>query len=155
MRRVMACAGLVAVLVSGLVVGGPPSLAASSLAPSSAAAASGGLLGPGPPLPAEAAVWSSDGVLKKGRQQHAYRYQVETDEPYWSLELFVLDSRNHQVASAFQAVGADPMSGRANFRFWSQATRPGRFTIRARLTWGDYDREERWLEPRTFRLRRP
>ena len=146
MRRAIAYA----VLVAGLALGGLP-----LPTPASAVTHSDGLLGPNAPLPAEAAVWSPDGVLKKGRQRHTYRYQVETDEAYWSLELFVYDPRHHKIASAFQAIGADPMSGRANFRFWSQATRPGRFTIKARLTWGDYDREERWLEPRTFRLRRP
>ena len=146
MRRVIAYT----VLVAGLALGGLP-----LPSPAAAVPRTDGLLGPITPLPAEAAVWSPDGVFKKGRQQHTYRYEVDTDEEYWSLELFLYDPRDRKVASAFQAIGADPMSGRANFRFWSQATRPGTFTIRARLTWGDYDREERWLEPRTFRLRRP
>jgi hypothetical protein len=134
MRRVIAYA----VLVAGLALGGLPS-------PTPAFAA---------PLPAEASVSSSDGVFKQGHQQHAYRYQVETAEEFWSLELFVYDPRGHKIASAYQTTGADPMSARATFSFWSEATRPGKFTIKARLTWGDYDREERWLEPQSFRLRR-
>ena len=133
MRRVIAYA----VLVAGLALGG-----LTVQTPASAA-----------PLPADATVWSPDGVLKNGHQRHAYRYEVETAEPYWSLEIFVLDPRGHQVASDYQTSGADPKSARVTFGLWSQATRPGKFTIKARLTWGDYDREERWLEPRTFRLR--
>ncbi len=131
MRRAIAYA----VLAAGLVVGGLPT-------PAQAAG----------PLPAEASVWSPDGVLKHGHQRHAYRYTVETAE-YWSLEIFVIDPRGHQVASDYQTSGADPKKARVAFGLWSQATRPGKFTIKARLTWGDYDREERWLEPRTFRLR--
>jgi hypothetical protein len=119
----------------------------------------GGLTSPAPasaaPLPAEASVWSPSGVFEKGAQRHAYRYEVETAEAYWSLEIFVYDSRGRQIAFDNQTSGADPSSARASFRFWSQATRPGRFTIKTKLSWGDYDREERWLEPRTFRLRRP
>lgn len=113
-----------------------------------------GLLDPVvPPLPAEASVWSRDGTLGNGRQQHSFRYRVTTAEEYWSLELFLLDRRGRQVASAYQNVGADPMSGRDVFRFSSRSARPGKFTIRARLTWGDYDRAEQWLEPHTFRMR--
>ena len=125
-----------AVLVAGLVVG-------SLSAPAQA----------GEPLPAEASVRTSDGALEHGSQKHAFHYRVETNETTWSLELFLIDPSGRQIASSYQAVGADPKVGRDVFRFWSQSTRPGRFTIRARLTWGDYDQAVRWLEPRTFRLR--
>ena len=108
-----------------------------------------------PPEPTvDARFWSPDGTIGLGRQRHAYRYQVEAGESFWSLELFLLDPKGRRIASGFQAGGADPARGRGLFRFWSQGTRPGRYTIKAKLSWGDYDRAERWLEPRTFRLRR-
>jgi len=138
-----------AVLVAGLLVTSPGYAA-------DAAPRTDGLLDfLIPPEPTvDARFWSPDGTLGPGRQTHAYRYRVETDESFWSLELFLLDPKGRRIASAQQASGADPASGRDLFRFWSQGTRPGRFTIKAKLSWGDYDRAERWLEPRTFRLRR-
>jgi hypothetical protein len=107
----------------------------------------------GDPLPADAGVRTADGTLKHGSQKHAFHYRIETNEATWSLELYLIDPSGRQIASSYQAVGADPKVGRDVFRFWSQSTRPGKFTVRARLTWGDYDQSVRWLEPQTFRLR--
>lgn len=144
MRRLVAHA----LLVVGLAVVGLTAPAAAD------EPRSRGLLDPlVPPMPAEANVWSRDGVLKQGRQKHVFRYRVETAEALWALELFLVDTQGRQVAFSHQRSGSDPASGRDTFRFWSQATVPGRFTIRAKLTWGDYDQAEKWLEPRTFRLR--
>jgi hypothetical protein len=114
-----------------------------------------GLLDPvNAPLPAEATVWSPDGVFEQGRQEHGFRYRVQTDEPSWSIELFLVDPRGRQIGFSNHRAESDPASGRGTFRFWSQSTVPGKFTIRAKLTWGDYDRAEKWLAPQTFRLRR-
>lgn len=127
----------------------------SSVAAATAGPAQRGHLDPlVPPLPAEASVSSRNGVIDPGRQSHSFRYRVDTAEEFWSLELFLTDSRGRPVASAYQNVGADPKVGRDVFRFASHAIRPGNFTIRAKLTWGDYDRAEKWLEPRTIHLRK-
>ena len=50
--------------------------------------------------------------------------------------------------------GHDPNRGRGRFHFCSQSTRPGRFTVRSRLTWDDGEYHEKWLAPRTIRLHR-
>lgn len=147
--RVISYAVVAVGLVLGLVLG-----ATSVPASATAAVRAGGLLGPVGPLPAEAGVSAADGVLAKaGSQQHAFHYRVETDETTWSLELFLVDPRGRQIASSYQNVGGDPMVGRDVFRFWSRGIRPGKYTIKARLTWGDYDQVAEWLEPSTFRLR--
>ncbi|MDQ4055455.1 MAG: hypothetical protein M3237_22565 [Actinomycetota bacterium] len=149
MKRLVAHAALVA----GLALGGL-SMASPGYAGPAAPRTDGllDLLTP-PQRPAKATVWSSDGVLEEGRQRHAFRYRVQTAEA-WSLELFLLDPNGRQISFSNQQSGADQPNGRDVFRFWSQGTRPGKFTIKAKLTWGDYDQAERWLEPRTFRLRR-
>lgn len=104
---------------------------------------------------ATGSVRSPDGVLKRGCQRHPYRYRVRASESDWSLELFLIDRRGRTVANGYEWKGADPAKGRGRFRFCSQATRPGRFTVRSRLTWDDGAYHEKRLEPRRIRLRRP
>lgn len=107
------------------------------------------------PVKATGKVSSRDGVLEHGCQRHGYRYRVRPHGHDWSLELFLRDRRGKQVATGWEWKGGDPRRGRGHFEFCSQSTRPGRFTVKARLTWDDGDYHERWLEPRTIRLRRP
>jgi hypothetical protein len=103
---------------------------------------------------ATGSVHSGDAAFEKGCQSHGYRYRVQAEGSDWSLELFLVDSRGKQVATGYEWKGSDPKRGRGRFEFCSQATRPGRFTVRSRLTWDDGRYHEKWLEPRTIRLRR-
>lgn len=99
-------------------------------------------------------VRSPDGVLRHGCQTHPYRYRVRPADADWSLELFLVDRRGRRVGTGYEWQGADPARGRGRFELCSQATRPGRFTVRARLTWDDGVYHAKWLEPRKIRLRR-
>ena len=103
---------------------------------------------------ATGSVHSGDGIFEKGCQSHAYRYRVRPGGSDWSLELFLIGPRGKQVSTGYKFNGHDPNRGRGRFHFCSQSTRPGRFTVRSRLTWDDGEYHEKWLEPRTIRLRR-
>lgn len=99
-------------------------------------------------------VRSGDGRFERGCQSHGYRYEVRAHGSDWSLELFLIDSRGKRVATGYEWKGADPREGRGRFEFCAQSTVPGKFTVRPRLTWDDGQYHEKWLEPRTIRLRR-
>lgn len=103
---------------------------------------------------ATGSVHSGDGVFEKGCQSHRYRYRVRPRDSDWSLELFLIGPRGKHVSTGYQFKGHDPKRGRGLFHFCSQSTRPGRFTVRSRLTWDDGQYHEKWLEPRTIRLHR-
>jgi hypothetical protein len=103
---------------------------------------------------ATGSVHSGNGVFERGCQSHAYRYSVRPGGSDWSLELFLVGPRGKRVSTGYEWKGRDPRQGRGRFRFCSQATRPGKFTVRSRLTWDDGAYHERWLEPRTIRLHR-
>jgi len=102
---------------------------------------------------ATGSVRSPNGDFDHGCQRHRYRYHVDARGSDWSLELFLVDSDREQVANGYEWKGRDPARGRGHFTFCSQATEPGRFTVRARLTWDDGEYHEKWLKPRTIRLR--
>ena len=103
---------------------------------------------------ATGSVRSADGVLKRGCQSHGYSYRVRPGGSDWSLELFFVGPRGKQVSTGYEWKGKDPKRGRGRFEFCSQATRPGRFTVRSRLTWDDGRTHEKWLEPRAIRMHR-
>ncbi len=103
---------------------------------------------------ATGSVSSADGAFERGCQSHGYRYRVRPKGSDWSLELFLVDSRGKQIATGYEWKGADPRRGRGRFEFCSQPTRPGKFTVRSRLTWDDGQYHEKRLEPRTIWLRR-
>lgn len=103
---------------------------------------------------ATGSVHSRDGAFERGCQTHPYRYRVRPKGSDWSLELFLIGPRGKQVSTGYEWKGDDPRQGRGRFRFCAQATRPGKFTVRSRLTWDDGAYHEKWLEPRTIRLHR-
>ena len=103
---------------------------------------------------ATGSVHSGDGVLERGCQSHRYRYRVHPRGSDWSLELFLIGPGGKHISTGYQFKGHDPKRGRGRFQFCSQTTRPGRFTVRSRLTWEDGQYHEKWLEPRTIRLHR-
>jgi hypothetical protein len=103
---------------------------------------------------ATGSVHSGDGIFQRGCQSHGYRYRVRPGGSDWSLELFLIGPRGKQISTGYEFNGHDPNRGRGRVHFFSQSTRPGRFTVRSRLTWDDGEYHEKWLAPRTIRLHR-
>lgn len=103
---------------------------------------------------ASGSVRSPDGTLEQGCQSHRYRYRVNAEDSDWSLELFLVDPDGETIATGYEWKGRDPARGRGRFEFCAQPTRPGTFTVRARLTWDDGEYHEKRLKPRKIQLRR-
>ncbi len=110
-------------------------------------------------------VWRGDGVLKPGCAKYWYRYRVSPPRHrVWGMETFLRGPDGDTVASDALGSGFDPKRGRSVFRFCGTSTSPGRFKIVGKLTW--FQRDDGippaetgsttvWVEPDTFRLRRP
>jgi hypothetical protein len=107
--------------------------------------------------------WAGDKTLRKGCRLYGYRYVVAEEHTEWVLETFL--SNKHGVRVAHNALDGDvdPRRGRAFFGVCRPATVLGRHTIKAKLTsWtgGTSILDPKvehvvWLEPSTFRMRRP
>ncbi|MDF1604156.1 hypothetical protein [Nocardioides sp. YIM 152315] len=96
-----------------------------------------------------------DGVLRRGCRNYRYSYTVTAPTGEWTLETFLRDPTGDSIASGAFISDADPSTAGARFRFCRSGTRPGRFTIRAKLIWFDHEGEHPvWLEPSRFRLTR-
>jgi len=96
-----------------------------------------------------------DGVLRRSCHQYKYRYRVDPPSNDWSLETFLRGPGGQALASDVILSGADPRKGTKRFRICKPNTRPGRFTIRAKLSYDSYpDTYAGWLRPSHFRLRR-
>ena len=97
-----------------------------------------------------------DGVLRAGCRNYPYRYVLKIRTNDWTLETFLVDRTGETIGSGAYTAGPDPKRQTTSFRFCRYNTVPGRFTIRAKLSWypesGD---REAWLKPSHFRLRRP
>jgi hypothetical protein len=99
---------------------------------------------------------AENGVLRTGCRDYPYRYvlRIRTDD--WTLETFLADRTGETIASGAYAAGPDRKRMLTSFRFCRYNTVPGRFTIRAKLSWyTDSGEHTAWLEPSRFRLRRP
>lgn len=98
-----------------------------------------------------------DGTLRRGCHDYRYRYALTPPTGDWILETFLRGPDGEGLSSDVFAAGADRRTSRETFRFCRYSTRPGRFTIRAKLQWYDDDNEQHavWLEPSHFRLRKP
>ena len=97
-----------------------------------------------------------DGVLRAGCRNYPYRYVLKIRTDDWTLETFLVDRTGETMASGGYAAGPDPKRTTTSFRFCRDNTVPGRFTIRAKLSWYTASGEHRaWLKPSHFRLRRP
>ena len=97
------------------------------------------------------------GVLRRGCRNYPYRYVLHTPTDDWTLETFLRDPKGQGVGSGAFTAGPDPVAQQVRFRLCRWATRPGRFTIRAKLTWYDSHGQDHvvWLPASHFRLRRP
>jgi hypothetical protein len=99
---------------------------------------------------------AADRTLRPGCHNYRYRYVVKAPTDDWTLETFLTDPGGDRVGSGGFFAESDPRRGRSAFRLCRYATRPGRFTIRAKLVW--YDGSEAHIvrfKATRFRLRRP
>jgi len=102
-----------------------------------------------------------DRVLRAGCHRYRYHYVVKPPTGDWILETFLLDPRHRRLASNAFSSDSEGKRGHGRFQFCRYSTTPGRFTIKAKLTWyttpilGAQKEHHAWLDPSHFRLRRP
>jgi hypothetical protein len=133
MLRALA-AGLVGLLTAGLLV---------NAAPASADYVSWGS--------AEA----SNQRLHRKCHRYAYTYRVNPPTDNWAAELFLVGPKGARLNSAYYVFNADPAAGKGGWRLCRPKTRPGRYTIRMKVSYIDgYDLHEGWVKPTRFRLTR-
>jgi hypothetical protein len=107
-------------------------------------------------------VGSADRALRPGCHDYRYHYVVKPRSSDWFLETWLYDPRGRSRGSGDFAPGSDPTRGHAHFGICRSTVVPGRFTIRARLTWYTPGmlpidppvEHTRWFKPAHFRLHR-
>ena len=97
--------------------------------------------------------WARDKVLRSGCHEYRYQYKVKSPEHEWALETFLLDPNKKKVGSGQKLFNTDPKRGSDTFRLCRNATVPGKFKIRGKLTYGADDKVV-WIKPGFFRLRK-
>lgn len=81
---------------------------------------------------------AADYRLRPGCHTLRFSYRISPPEPEWALEVFIVDAAGTGQATDISASGADPTSATHSFQLCTDAIAPGRFTIRARLTYHHY-----------------
>ncbi len=106
---------------------------------------------------ASAKIRSTDGVLSKGCPGHRYRYAIDVPAgDSWSLEVYLVSRTGRSVAFSYKVMGGDPQRGKGRLQYCSLNVRPGRYKVKALLTWSHHsDVKTLWAKPRTIHLRRP
>ncbi|WP_372729338.1 hypothetical protein [Nocardioides sp.] len=97
------------------------------------------------------------GVLKPGCHNYRYHWVIKNiPDDGWMIETFLVDPDRQMIASGAFGAPVDAKQDRKIFRFCRNVTRPGRFKIRAKLTWWeDGEKQIAWMKPSYFRLKRP
>ena len=96
-----------------------------------------------------------DARIKKGCHSYAYSYALTPPDGDWGLETFLIGPNGRQYGSGWFLTGSDPLAGPGQWRLCQRSTRPGTYTIRARLgVVNGAAYEEGWLPDTTFRLSR-
>jgi hypothetical protein len=135
-------------------------LAAAVLAPALAATgASGAVAG----TSAFGHTNARDRTLRHGCHDYRYHYVVKPGSGDWILETWLYDPRGKPRGSGDFLHGSDPKDGHGLFGICRSTVVPGRFTIKARLSWYTPGllptdppvRHHRWFERSHFRLTRP
>lgn len=97
-----------------------------------------------------------DRVLRNGCHGYRYHFVVKPPTNDWVLETFLVDPRGEHIASGAFSSDSEDKRDHGRFHFCRYNTKPGRFTIRAKLTWYNGYDEHRVRLPRShFRLHRP
>jgi hypothetical protein len=99
---------------------------------------------------------SRDRVLEDGCNNYRYKFVVKAPTDDWTLETFLVDPTGERLASGAFASESEPDKGHSRFRICRYTTRPGKFTIKAKLTWyRGYEEHVVRFKPSHFRLTRP
>jgi hypothetical protein len=107
-------------------------------------------------------VGAADRTLRPGCHDYPYRYVVKPPSDDWILETWLRDPRGKPRGSGDFAAGSDPARGPGHFGICRSTVVPGRFTIKARLSWYTAGmlptdppvEHQRWFKPAHFRLHR-
>ena len=107
-------------------------------------------------------VGAPDRALQPGCHRYRYHYVVRAPGDDWLLETWLFDPRGRPRGSGDLAPGSDPRRGHGRFGVCRSTVVPGRFTIRARVTWytpgmlptDPTVEHQRWFKPAHFRLHR-
>jgi hypothetical protein len=98
---------------------------------------------------------SKDRVLKYGCNNYRYTFVVKAPTDDWTLETFLKDPDGETLASGTFSSDSEPNKGHGRFRICRNSTRPGKFTIKAKLVWyRGYEEHQARFDPSHFRLRR-
>jgi hypothetical protein len=77
------------------------------------------------------------GTLRNGCRRYSFTYAVQVPTEDWTLEVSIVDRRGHGVASFAFLGPADEKTQTPVYRLCRASTVPGRFRIRAQLSWYD------------------
>ena len=107
-------------------------------------------------------VGAADRTLRPGCHHYRYHYEVKPSSDDWILETWLRDPRGKPRGSGDFAPGSDPTNGHGFFGICRSTVVPGRFTIKARLSWYTAGmlptdppvEHQRWFKPALFRLHR-
>jgi hypothetical protein len=98
---------------------------------------------------------SRDRELRDGCHNYRYAFVVKAPTNEWTLETFLVDPTGEFVSAGALTSESEADRDHARFRLCHYTTRPGRFTIKAKLSW--YDGSEEHIvrfKPSHFRLSR-
>ncbi|MBB6629893.1 hypothetical protein H5V45_21430 [Nocardioides sp. KIGAM211] len=126
-----------------------------------AAALLGAALSVVPAVPASASTAeygktaARDRVLKPSCHDYRYRFVIKAPTNDWTLETYLIGPRGRRLASGVFSSESEDRRDHGVFRICRSNTRPGKFTIKAKLNWynGSEDHQV-WFKPSYFRLHR-
>lgn len=97
-----------------------------------------------------------DRVLKPSCHNYRYHFVVKAPSDEWVLETFLIDPTGDTLASGTFFSESEQNRDHSHFRICRPNTRPGKFAIRAKLTWyyGYEEQHAVWFKPSHFRLYR-
>jgi hypothetical protein len=101
-------------------------------------------------------------TLRQGCHRYRYHYTVSAPTGDWMLETYLFDPRGKPRGTNDFVPGSDPATGYGHFGVCRSTVVPGRFTIRAQLTWyvppssplGQPTAQTAWFEPTHFWMHR-
>lgn len=130
-----------------------------SLSRGALAAALAGLLLVAAPASANTSEYGHTGardrVLRPSCHNYRYHFVVKAPTNDWTLETFLIDPTGDTLASGAFSSESEDNRDHGHFRICQFNTRPGRFAIRAKLTWyRGSDGHVVWFKRSHFRLYR-
>ncbi|QZY30319.1 hypothetical protein [Nocardioides coralli] len=110
-------------------------------------------------------VWRGDGVLEPGCHLYRFRYRVRPGNDDWVAEFFLRGPGGEGLGTVAKDSDIHRKRGKGKYEVCHQSTRPGRFTIRGKLSIHGPDDHNpltppqgptvKWVKPAKFRLSAP